>query len=194
MDLIYRTPTELHLDGRTVEGVVVPYDDPADVVDEYGPTPGEYAAYREVFTEVSFARQLQGFAGRPNLVGDVSYKLEHTDDWRNRIGYATAVRSTSAGLVAEFALYEHARLDLVRSMLTESHRAMSIEAQLVKSRVRPDGVVERRTVVLRAVAAVPAGAYVGAGITAMRAADDDPAATRPTPRLDAIRDRWGFAD
>ena len=196
MELILRdlAPGQLTLEGRTVEGVVVPYDVPADVADEHGPTPGEWAAYREVFTEVSFARQLAGIAARPDLLGAIGYKLEHTDDLRHRIGWTQAVQSTPAGLVARFALYPTANLDLVRAMLTESHRGMSLEASLIKSRVRPDGVVERRTVVLRAVAAVPAAAYAGAGITAMRAADDDPGTPRPTPVLDAIAARWGFTD
>jgi hypothetical protein len=192
VDVIWRSvAADVTLDGRTVEGVVVPYDVPADVVDEFGPTPGEVCAYREVFVETSFARQLQGIAARPDLLRGITYKLEHTEDIRHRIGYTAAMASTPAGLVARFGLYPTADLDLVRSMLAESHGALSMEAGLVKSRTRPDGVIERRTVVLRAVAAVPAGAYVGAAITAMRADAD---AEHSTPALDAVRDRWGFTD
>jgi hypothetical protein len=51
--------------------------------------------------------------------------------------------------------------------------------------------VERRTVELVGVAAVPVAAYASAGITAMREADDTP---RPTPLLDAIAARWQFTD
>ena len=192
--LFRAVPSELQLagDGRTVEGVVVPYDEPADVVDEYGPTPGEVAAYREVFTDVSFARQLQGFAARPALMMRIALNLDHRRELDREVGFTQAVESTPAGLVARFRLRPTANLDLVRAMLAETHTGLSVECRLLKSRVRPDGVVERRTVELAGVAATPTPAYAGAGITAMRAADDD--ATRPTPALDAIRDRWGFAD
>lgn len=181
-------PGDLTLEGRTVEGVVVPYEQPADVADDYGPAP----VYREVFTSTSFARQLQGIAARPDLLRGITFKLEHRDELNHRIGWTQAVESTDAGLSARFGLHDRADLDLIRSMLEQSHRGLSIEARLHKSRVRADGVVERRVVELVNVAAVPAGAYVGAGITAMRGAAGE--LPRPTPTLDAIRDAWGFVD
>jgi HK97 family phage prohead protease len=174
-------------DGRTIEGVIVPYDQPAEVADDYGPAP----VYREVFTATSFARQLQGIAARPDLLRGIALKLDHRDELERHIGWTRAVESTETGLVGRFGLHARADIDLIRSMLADSHKGLSLEARLLKSRVRPDGVVERRVVELVNVAAVPAGAYVGAGITAMRAADD---VDRPTPQLDSIRDAWGFTD
>jgi HK97 family phage prohead protease len=187
VDLIFRFTSGLSLDGRTVEGVVVPYEEPAEVADDLGPTP----VYREVFTETSFARQLQGFAARPGLVRRVGFNLDHRQELDRTVGWTDAVESTPAGLVARFGLYPTANLDLVRSMLAETHTGLSVECAVHKSRTRPDGVVERRTVQLLGVAAVPVPAYAGAGITALRDADDGPL---PTPLLDAIAARWGFAD
>jgi HK97 family phage prohead protease len=187
--MIYRAlPPDMTLDGRTVEGVVVPYDEPAEVCDDYGPAP----VYREVFTETSFARQLQGFAARPALMSRIILNLDHRRELDHEVGFTESVTSTPAGLVARFKLRPTANLELVRSMLAETHTGLSVECALIKSRTRPDGVVERRTAVLVGVAAVPVPAYAGAGITALRA--DDAAGDRPTPLLDAIAARWGFAD
>jgi phage head maturation protease len=183
---------ELSLEGRTVEGVVVPYGVEAEVADEHGPAP----IYREVFTATSFARQLQGFAARPDLVRRVEFNLDHRRELDRQIGYTSDVTSTDDGLIARFALYPTANLEQVRAMLTESHKSLSVECLLHRSRIRPDGVVERRVVELRGVAATPAGAYAGAGITAMRGVvdDDDQFGRRPTPMLDAVREAWGFVD
>lgn len=179
---------ELTLEGRTVEGVVVPYGEEAEVVDGLGPTP----VYRETFTPTSFARQLQGIAaGRASFM-NIGFTLDHREDVDGYIGCMTDATSTDAGLVARFGLRNRANLDLIRSMLAESHTGLSVKALLRKSRVRADGVVERVQAELVHVAAVPMAAYAGAAITAMRAADDDRPA--PTPILDAIRDRWGFTD
>lgn len=190
MDRIYRDLADLSLDGRTVEGVVVPYEQPAEVADDYGPSP----VYREVFTETSFARQLQGFAARPGLVKRVALNLDHRRELDRQIGWLDAATSTPAGLVARFGLYPTANLDLVRSMLAETHSGLSVECALHKSRTRPDGVVERRVVELVGVAATPTPAYVGAGITALRDDPGDDFGTRATPILDAVAQRWGFTD
>jgi phage head maturation protease len=155
-----------------------------------------------VFTETSFARQLQGFAARPDLVRRVGFNLDHRTELDRTIGWTDAVTSTSAGLVARFGLYPTANLDLVRSMLAETHTGLSVECAVHKSRLRPDGVMERRVVQLVGVAATPVPAYAGAGITAIRAdmlgntAQDDRGAddVMPTPLLDAVAARWGFTD
>lgn len=191
MERIYRDLADLTLEGRTVEGVVVPYDQPAEVADSLGPSP----VYREVFTETSFARQLQGFAARPGLVKRVALNLDHRHELDRQIGWLDAATSTPTGLVARFGLYPTANLELVRSMLAETHTGLSVECALHKSRIRGDGVVERRVVELVGVAATPTPAYAGAGITAMR--DDDGGdvfGARPTPLLDAVAARWGFTD
>jgi HK97 family phage prohead protease len=191
VDLITRALTgALTLEGRTVEGVVVPYDVQAEVADDLGPSP----VYREVFTETSFARQLQGFAARPGLVRRVGFNLDHRTELDRQIGWTDAVASTPAGLVCRFGLYPTANLDLVRAMLAETHDGLSVECAVHKSRVRDDGVVERRVVELVGVAATPTPAYAGAGITALRADAAADRLDRPTPALDAVRDRWGFVD
>ena len=191
-EMITRSFTaELSLDGRTVEGLVVPYDVPAEVCDEHGPTP----VYREVFTETSFARQLQGIAAGRARHQEIGFTLDHRLDLDRHVGYMADAESTPVGLRARFALYPTANLELVRAMLAESHTGLSVEAALLKSRVRPDGVVERRVAQLVRVAAVPTPAYAGAGITALRAdAGVDVDEIRPTPILDAVAARWGFTD
>ena len=191
MELIQRVmAAELTLDGRTVEGVVVPYDEPAEVADSLGPSP----VYREVFTETSFARQLQGFAARPALVRRVGFNLDHRQELDRLVGWTDAVTSTPAGLACRFGLYPTANLDLVRAMLAETHTGLSVECAVHKSRVRDDGIVERRVVELVGVAATPTPAYAGAGITALRADAAADQLDRPTPALDAIAARWGFVD
>jgi len=180
--------SELTLEGRTVEGVVVPYGVEAEVADDLGPTP----VYRETFTPTSFAGQLQGIAaGRASFM-NIGFTLDHRDDLDRYIGCMTDAESSAAGLVARFTLRHRDNLDLVRSMLAESHTGLSVQAIIRRSKVRADGVVERLQAHLVNVAAVPMPAYAGAGITAMRAADDDRPA--PTPMLDAVAVRWGFVD
>jgi hypothetical protein len=134
MDLITRSFTaDLTFDGRTVEGVVVPYDEPAEVADDLGPEP----VYREVFTETSFARQLQGIAARPALLKRVGLNLDHRAELDRHIGYMTAATSTPTGLAGRFALYPSANLDLVRSMLTETHTGLSVECALASWNAAP---------------------------------------------------------
>jgi HK97 family phage prohead protease len=189
VDTITRSyTTDLTFEGRTIEGVVVPYEEPADVADDLGPTP----IYREVFTPTSFARQLQGIAAGRLKVKAIGLNLDHRRELDRHIGYMAEATSTDAGLLGRFTLLERADIDLVRSMLAETHTGLSVECAVYKSRVRPDGVVERRTVELIGVAATPTPAYAGAAITAMRAADPD--LPLPTPLLDAVAAEWGFTD
>lgn len=178
---------ELAVAGRIVEGVIVPYEVPAEVADDLGPTP----VYREVFTATSFARQLQEMARQPRLVTNVGLKLDHRHDLDHRIGFTVELTSADDGLHGRFELHDGQDLDKIRSMLTRSHTGLSVEAGVRASRVRPDGVVERVGMHLYHVAATPVAAYAGAGITAIRANVDDDGPP-VTPLLDAAAAAWGW--
>lgn len=174
-------------DDHTVTGVVVPYNEPADVCDDYGPTP----VYREVFTPASFAGQMQGVAaGRP--VSGITLNIDHRPELDYLIGNAVALRSTDAGLVATFDLYPSRDIDKVLAMLTRSHTGLSIEAGAGRSRTWADGTVERLQCTLFAAAATTTPAYAGAGITAVRADQYPEPAPLPTPHADAAAAAWGW--
>jgi hypothetical protein len=168
-------------DAGTVTGRVVPYESPAHVVDVEGD-------YDEVFTGVSFAGMLQGFARAPNRVRAVGLDLDHRPELDHRIGYATALESSDDGLYGTFALYGGADTPKVRSMLSSSHTGLSIDFGARHTRTRPDGTRERLGVHLFRVAATPTPIYAGAEILAVRA-DDEPGDI-VTPRLDASVARW----
>ena len=203
MDLIVRTVAAagLTLDGLTVEGVVVPYGEVAEVADDLGPTP----VYRETFNPAAFATQLAVFQRRPDLTGGIYLNLDHRPEISRQIGWAVELTSDDTALRARFTLNpRHPDLDVIRGMLAGSsdgdvagsHGGLSVEAGIGKSRVRDDGVVERVQAHLYGAAAVPAPAYAGAGITALRANSDYAAALADmgTPRLDAAAAAWGFHD
>ena len=184
---------DLSVDGLTVDGVVMPYGETAEVCDDLGPT----AVYREAFTPGAFSNQLRVLRERPDLRGKVHLNLEHNPDLGYRLGYLTDIRSDDDALRCTFTLIRtNPNLDLVRGMLAESHTGLSVECGIGKSRVRSDGVVERVEAHLYGAAAVPAPAYAGAGITSLRddAMYDQAYAGLGTPRLDAAAASWGFHD
>lgn len=177
-------------DGRCVEGRIVPYEEPATIV-EIDKRTQELIEYREVFSNVSLSKMLAGAHARGNDFRFVRLNLDHRHSFDHRIGFATMIESRDDGAHASFRLYRSSDLDKVQSMLTESHRGLSIEFVSTRSRKRGDGAIERLGVHIGEVAATPSPNYAGAAITAMREGGLDAltgdAFTGGTPDLDEVR-------
>lgn len=179
---------DLHLrsgdDGPVVEGLVVPYDTPADVYDV-----GTDERYVEVFTRSSWAGWLQRAAGAAHRV---RFNLDHSEAFDDRIGYGRAFSDDADGLRGQFHLYrDPTRLDKVRDMLATSHGGLSIEFAARRYRTRLDGAREWIGAQLAAVAATPAPQHPGARVLAVRAERPGDLDAPHTPRLDAaLADPW----
>lgn len=148
-------------DRGIVEGLVVPYGTEAPITEirQSGPV-----SYREVFRPGAFARAARA-PSRVTLV------YGHSDSRPDRLGFGLEFADTAEGLHGRFRLdpstAEHAR-DI---LLSGSHSGLSVGfVSLVPKAYteRAGAVVERRSVHLIHVAAVPEGAYNTATITAVR--------------------------
>jgi HK97 family phage prohead protease len=140
--------------GRTIHGIVVPFDTVATVSDG-GP------AYRESFQRGSFAKTIAERGDRVKL-------LSHHDRGRNPLGRATALREDAAGLYGEFAVSRTTAgdeaLELVRDGALDS---FSVGFAPVKA-VRTGKVTVRTEVHLREASLVTFPAYEDARIAAVR--------------------------
>lgn len=168
-------------DGRSLEGMIVPYGQVATVVEP--DETGKLVKYREQFLPGSLAAMAQGFKARGML--DIPLLLGHSEDFTSRIGFATGIESTDEGALATFRIYDDANIVKVQSMLRESHTGFSIAFKDTRQPKLIDGVVSRVQVFVGHVAATPMPTYAAAGITAIRSQDD--AQEGPRPSLDAVR-------
>src|SRR5262245_27474591 len=95
---------ELRGDGRSVHGVVVPYDEPADIRDASG-------EYRETFRLGAFARTIAERGSKIKLLVNHAHQSLP-------IGRANTLREDAAGLIGEFrvskTLEGDAALELIR--------------------------------------------------------------------------------
>jgi hypothetical protein len=88
----------------------------------------------------------------------------------NRMGHGREFRESAEGLVGIFKL-DASHAAQARDILTSSHRAFSVGFTSVVPRPlieRPNSLVVRKSVILRHVAAVPAGAYAMAMVSSVR--------------------------
>ena len=140
--------------GRTITGIVVPFDRVATVSDG-GP------AYEESFRRGAFAKTIAERGDRVKL-------LSHHDRGRNPLGRATALREDAAGLYGEFAVSRTTAgdeaLELVRDGALDS---FSVGFAPVKA-VRTGKVTVRTEVHLREASLVTFPAYEDARIAAVR--------------------------
>jgi phage head maturation protease len=161
---LHRSFGELDLDvqpaeGR-VEGLVVPYNKPADIAElrEDGPI-----RYREQFAPGSMERAQKA----PNRV---ALQFTHSDRLDHQIGYGLQFRDSAEGCVGLFQLYRQDR-ERVVEMLQTSHRGLSLTFVSLRpfGGLERDGeLVTRQVVAVRAVAAVNDPAYADAGVVAVR--------------------------
>lgn len=161
----YETDLEIRKDGdgRTIVGIVVPYDVEQRI--HHGLT--------EVFRRGAFQRVIPN-AHRVKLL--VSHDAQALP-----IGRATLLREESSGLYGEFRISKGSRSDDILELVRDGALSeFSIGFQPIKDNRRPDGVVERLAAHLAEVSLVTFGAY---GQAAQVAAVRTPSAT---PNLDAI--------
>ena len=178
---------ELRDDGRTLTGCIVPYGQIADIVELNDDN--QIVRYREQFLLHSLAATAQGFNARGGSVSRASncfvpLLIDHTDNFDSLIGHAVELDDRDDGAYASFRLYDDTNIVKIRSVLTESHKGLSIAFRDVRAPKVIDDVVSRVQVHVGHVAATPTPTYVGAGIQSLRATDELPT---DTPRLNDVR-------
>lgn len=170
-------------DGRTLEGRIVPYGEVADIV-EVDESTSELVRYREQFLPHSLAAVAQGFQARGGRF--IPLLIDHNDNFDNMVGHCIDLRSEDDGAYASFRLYDDERLMKIRSVLSESHKGLSIQFKDIREPKLIEGVVSRVQVHVGHVAATPSPAYVGAGIASIRSNDSDDLVD-DFPKLNGIR-------
>jgi HK97 family phage prohead protease len=163
----YETDLEIRKDGdgRTISGIVVPYDVEQRI--HHGLT--------EVFRRGAFSRVIPN-AHRVKLL--VSHDAQALP-----IGRATLLREEKGGLYGDFRVSKGSRSDDILELVRDGALSeFSIGFQPIKDHRRPDGVVERLAAHLAEVSLVTFGAY---GQAAQVASVRTPSAT---PNLDALNE------
>jgi HK97 family phage prohead protease len=163
-------PTNLELaDDRTVEGLVVPYDQIAPI-SELRDT--GVLSYRERFVRGAFER-----ATRPGVARRIGFVYTHNDMLTNRLGYGLEFRETDEGLLGKFRLDESTAAK-ARDVLSSSHSGLSVQFVSIVPRAyseEPGALVTRAAAHLVHVAAVATPAYADARVLTIREGDPDEA-------------------
>jgi hypothetical protein len=144
---------ELRAEGDTVDwSRIVPFDEVATITER--DERGEVVTFRERFLPgcTTYVRQQAASRGGPTWIG---LNLEHDGRLAARIGFATGLEERADGAYATFKLYDGGELAKVRSMLSTSHRGLSVEFSDRRDPVLEDGVTCRRQVYIGGVAATP---------------------------------------
>lgn len=160
-------PVAFDDDAGTADLLVVPYDRETPVV-EMQPERG-LVAYREVFRPGSCERAVRGGAGRLTLT------YNHSESFADRLGVAARLWDGDDGLHATVRL-DPSRMESAREALTTSHGGISVAfvSLVPKAFTERDGsLVERRSVILRHIAAVAEPAYPDAKVLAVRNRAED---------------------
>lgn len=150
--------------GRTVHGILVPYNTPARVSDG-GP------AYEEMFAPGAFARDIEA---RNGDFRGVKFLYQHQHD--EPIGRAVELRDDAAGLFGAFRVAKTAKGDEVLELLREGVLdSFSIGFRAVDPApgdpFDPRETVVRRKAGLRETSVVTFPAYAGALVAGVRAID-----------------------
>lgn len=149
-------------DGRTVAGIAVPYDDPAEIREDYG---SRYGTFTEVFRRGVFAKTIE-----ERGPAKVKFLLNH--EYRKLpLGIATLLREDAEGLYAEFRVSKTTEGDdALESIRDGAVDGLSIGFQPVKDRWNKEkSAVERLEAKLLEVSATPWPTYENAAIAAVRA-------------------------
>jgi len=155
-------PTDLDVDddAGTAEGILVPWDVETPIIERRGDALVRYA---EVFRRGSCDRALRA-------PGRLPFTYGHSDAFGDRLGVATHLEDRDEGLWGRFR-FDTSKRDAARDAVVSSHSALSIAFASVvpKAFTERDGtLVERRSVILQHVAAVPEGAYSDARLLVVR--------------------------
>lgn len=177
---VFNVPLEFResSDGRTVFGRVVPY--------------GTVARFRDHDGEIKSERFVHGSLDNARRAWHrVKLIYGHEDGFRDHIGHGISLEERSDGGYALFRLLA-ADAERAREILSTTHKALSLGFYAIRSRVAPDGVIERLAVAVDHVGAVAEGAYEDARVLAVRESTPDgetvdEADPPATPNLDAVR-------
>lgn len=163
---------EIRSDGRTIAGIAVPFDEPAEIRDLHG-------SYTEVFRRGAFAKTIRERANAIKLL------INHDAMSRLPIGAASLLKEDTAGLFGEFRVSAtrdgDEALELVRDGVLDG---FSIGFRPVKGGDRRTrDMLERIQVKLTEVSAVAFPSYLGAKILAVRSDGSRPALSNAAARL-----------
>jgi hypothetical protein len=160
-------PVELDEEHGTAEVLVAPYGVEAPIV-EHQPGRGR-VAYTEVIRRGAAERAVRGGAGR------IPFTYGHSDSFGDRMGVATRLWDASDGLRASLR-FDPSRLEAVHDAVTSSHQGISMAFISVVPRAfteRQGSLVERRSIRILHIAAVPYAAYDDARVLAVRNLADE---------------------
>lgn len=152
----------LELSGGRLRGRLVPYDEPALVMDVL--PSGKVDIYDEGFRASAFDRLLRDPKGN---AGRIELKHRH-DGGLGYLGPGVLLEQGDDGFYAEFQVVRSLRDD-VEDLLAAGHRGLSIEfREMPDGTVEEDGVRWRTDVRLTGAALEWRGAYSSAEVLAMR--------------------------
>lgn len=155
----FRLPMEIRdvePSQRTIVGVVVPYDE----VSYLSPNPGG-----ERIRRGAFEKSIRQRGGRIPLFRNHDHGL--------KLGVSRSFVEETSGLIGEFAVLEGRHGDDLLEDVRAGHLdGLSVAFQPLNAPRRRDGVVEVREARLFEVSVVALAAYAGAGLLAVRSAQD----------------------
>jgi hypothetical protein len=148
-------------DGRTIHGLVVPFDTPTRISSRLEGT------FTETFRRGAFDKTIREAGGKVQLA------VLHDRETRLPIGRATSLREDPVGLVGEFRVSKTTMGDEVLELVKDGALdGLSIGFQPIRDHWAKDrSRVERLEVALREVSVVSVPAYDTARIVGVRAAD-----------------------
>ena len=159
-DVLVRTfevELEENTEGRTLDGLCVPYGVAAMVAD-----PPDYMPYQEVFVKGAFARAVKA----PNRV---YLNFEHRDGISNVLGHGVTFEERDDGLYGSLEIDAGPDGDKALRMYRQRVlTSLSVEFKPMGKSPNIDGVVQRKNVHLDAVALCRIGAYPEAQVLAVR--------------------------
>jgi hypothetical protein len=160
-------PVDLQIDddAGTAEGILVPWDVETAIVERRG---DGLVHYVEAFRRGSCDRACRAPGRLPITYG-------HSDAFGDRLGVATHLEDREDGLWGRFR-FDDSKRDAARDAVSSSHRALSIAFASIVPKAfteREGSLVERRSVILQHVAAVPEGAYSDARLLVVRNLSDE---------------------
>lgn len=178
-------PAEFQLrdDGRTLEGMIVPYGEVADIAEL--DDAGDVVRYREQFLPHSLYNMAQGFKTRGGKGMNVPLLIDHNESFERMAGFATMIESRDDGAFATFRLYDDSNIVKIRSILSESHTGLSIGFRDIRDPKLINGVVSRVQVFVGHVAATPVPTYANAAIGSIRSNE---VVESPRPELESVRE------
>lgn len=194
------TPEITQVDRHTVELVIVPYNEPAWVADEFADgVKGEAQRYREAFAPGVFAGQTM--SKEPGTLQRITFVDDH-EGGLGKLGHVLQAREEPDRLEAVVRVLRSREGD-VEELIADGIASISPSFLPLRGGTRreADGLRVRTRAHLEHVALVPQGAYRSARVLAYRAdeltqiaeraaAEADAALADANAWVEAERDRW----